>query len=68
MIDITIGATVPITGRASTPNEIAVANTASPYGTPRRTPALSRARSDSVRSGGLVAVTDAKQGYGIVTG
>jgi hypothetical protein len=59
---------VPITGRASTPNENAVANTASPNAIPFRTPALSRTRSDSVRSGGLVTVTGADQGYGIATG
>ncbi len=39
MIDITIGATVPISGRARTPNEIAITNTASPKGSPRRMPA-----------------------------
>src|SRR5437588_818924 len=49
--DMTIGATQPITGLASTPNEMAIANTAMPNGTPRRIPArrlvqLSLERSD----------------------
>src|SRR5581483_2738818 len=56
-IDITIGATVPIMGRASTPNEIAVAHTARPNAIPFRIPALRRSRSDTVRSGGPVTVT-----------
>lgn len=43
-IDITIGATVPIAGRARTPNEIAVTPTARPYAIPLRMPALSRPR------------------------
>ena len=59
MIDITTGGHVPMIGRASTPNEIAIAKTAMPNGTPRRIPAFSRARSDSVRSGGEVTVTGA---------
>ena len=37
--DMTIGATQPITGLASTPKEMAMANTAIPNGTPRRIPA-----------------------------
>src|SRR5690348_738898 len=64
-IDITTGATVPITGRARTPNEIAVTATARPYAIPLRTPASSRALSESGRSGGVMAVTGGEQGYGI---
>jgi hypothetical protein len=46
-----MGAIPPITGLASTPNEMAMANTAIPNGTPRRIPArrllrLSPGRSD----------------------
>ena len=48
-------------GRASTPNEIAIANTANPNDTPRRIPALSLARSDPARSGGEVTVTGESQ-------
>jgi hypothetical protein len=51
-IDITIGATEPITGRASTPYETAIANTAAPKGAPRRIPAWSRTFAGAVRSGG----------------
>src|SRR5205807_1664353 len=41
-IDMTIGATAPIVGRASTPNETAIANTATPNVAPRRIPARRR--------------------------
>src|SRR5437588_9547151 len=49
--DMTIGAIQPITGLASTPNEMAMANTAIPNGTPcripaRRLPQLSSGRAD----------------------
>jgi hypothetical protein len=56
-IDITIGATVPIIGRASTPNEIAIANTAIPNGSPRRIPARSRSPAGSVCWGERAEVT-----------
>ena len=43
--DITIGATLPSTGSARTPNEIASSSEASAYGRPSRTPARTRAES-----------------------
>lgn len=49
--DITIGATDPIVGRASTPNEIAITNTATPNDTPRRSPARSCSSAGLMRSG-----------------
>ncbi len=39
---MTIGATGPMSGRASTPNETEIANTAIPNDRPRRIPALRR--------------------------
>jgi hypothetical protein len=41
-MDMTIGATHPMSGRARTPKEIEIANTATPKGIPRRIPDLRR--------------------------
>ena len=47
---MTIGATTPISGCASTPNETEIANTAMPNGSPRWIPALRRSAADASRS------------------
>ncbi len=48
---MTIGATGPKTGRARTPNETEIANTAIPNGRPRRIPALRLSPEDSSTQG-----------------
>jgi hypothetical protein len=50
-IDMTIGANGPMSGRASTPNETEIANTAIPNGKPRRIPALRRSTEASSTQG-----------------
>src|SRR5262245_30396378 len=47
---MTIGATAPISGCASTPKETEIANTATPNGSPRRIPALRRSAGGASRS------------------